>query len=220
MKGEFICPKNKIFLLSICLLFSIVGIGGQIVLGKESNAVSSGESDLEFAVAKVLREMPDIAHKLQATTKQRDVNLASVEKSLDNKKTEFRLKVHNEMSHLKHDNAYLEKVAVEETERYIDAIRIAKAIYGVSISQEEVNQYIATNVADIVLPEKERYAKALGISLYKLDYSFDRDFYVMDTLWDKLMPVLMARYPQEDGEDSNLYLDRIKDEFYSHSLTR
>lgn len=42
----------------------------------------------------------------------------------------------------------------------------------------------------------------------------------MDTLWDKLMPVLMARYPQEDGEDSNLYLDRIKDEFYSHSLTR
>lgn len=59
MKGEFICPKNKIFLLSICLLFLIVGIGGQIVLGKESNAVSSGESDLEFAVAKVLREMPD-----------------------------------------------------------------------------------------------------------------------------------------------------------------
>lgn len=217
MKGEFICPKNKIFLLSICLLFLIVGIGGQIVLGKESNAVSSGESDLEFAVAKVLREMPDIAHKLQETTINSGVNLASVEESLDNRKVEFRLKVHNEMSHLKHDNAYLEKVAVEETERYIDALRIAKEIYGVSISQEEVNQYIATNVADIVLPEKERYAKALGISLYKLDYSFDRDFYVMDTLWDKLMPVLMARYPQEDGEDSNLYLDRIKDEFHSHS---
>ncbi|OEC02144.1 hypothetical protein GY31_08965 [Lysinibacillus sphaericus] len=189
-------------------------------MGKESNAVSSGESDLEFAVAKVLREMPDIAHKLQETTINSGVNLATVEESLDNRKVEFRLKVHNEMSHLKHDNAYLEKVAVEETERYIDALRIAKEIYGVSISQDEVNQYIATNVADIVLPEKERYAKALGISLYELDYSFDRDFYVMDTLWDKLMPVLMERYPQEDGEDSNLYLDRIKDEFYSHSLTR
>ncbi|AVK97159.1 hypothetical protein FCT18_06085 [Lysinibacillus sphaericus] len=205
-------------MIAVYALLLTIGISSKIVFGKEQNAVSRERIEHEYAVAKVLDEMPDIAHKLQETTKES--GLALVEESLDKRKAEFRLKVHNEMSHLKHDNAYLEKAAVEETERYIDAIRIAKAIYGVSISQDEVNQYIATNVADIVLPEKERYAKALGISLYKLDYSFDRDFYVMDTLWDKLMPVLMARYPQEDGEDSNLYLDRIKDEFYSHSLTR
>ena len=205
-------------MIAVYALLLTIGISSKIVFGKEQNAVSRERIEHEYAVAKVLDEMPDIAHKLQETTKES--GLALVEESLDKRKAEFRLKVHNEMSHLKHDNAYLEKAAVEETERYIDAIRIAKEIYGVSISQDEVNQYIATNVADIVLPEKERYAKALGISLYKLDYSFDRDFYVMDTLWDKLMPVLMARYPQEDGEDSNLYLDRIKDEFYSHSLTR
>ncbi len=205
-------------MIAVYALLLTIGISSKIVFGKEQNAVSRERIEHEYAVAKVLDEMPDIAHKLQETTKES--GLALVEESLDKRKAEFRLKVHNEMSHLKHNNAYLEKAAVEETERYIDAIRIAKAIYGVSISQDEVNQYIATNVADIVLPEKERYAKALGISLYKLDYSFDRDFYVMDTLWDKLMPVLMARYPQEDGEDSNLYLDRIKDEFYSHSLTR
>ncbi len=205
-------------MIAVYALLLTIGISSKIVFGKEQNAVSRERIEHEYAVAKVLDEMPDIAHKLQETTKES--GLALVEESLDKRKAEFRLKVHNEMSHLKHNNAYLEKAAVEETERYIDAIRIAKAIYGVSISKDEVNQYIATNVADIVLPEKERYAKALGISLYKLDYSFDRDFYVMDTLWDKLMPVLMARYPQEDGEDSNLYLDRIKDEFYSHSLTR
>lgn len=205
-------------MIAVYALLLTIGISSKIVFGKEQNAVSRERIEHKYAVAKVLDEMPDIAHKLQETTKES--GLALVEESLDKRKAEFRLKVHNEMSHLKHNNAYLEKAAVEETERYIDAIRIAKAIYGVSISQDEVNQYIATNVADIVLPEKERYAKALGISLYKLDYSFDRDFYVMDTLWDKLMPVLMARYPQEDGEDSNLYLDRIKDEFYSHSLTR
>ncbi|TKI47535.1 hypothetical protein [Lysinibacillus tabacifolii] len=205
-------------MIAVYALLLTIGISSKIVFGKEQNAVSRERIEHEYAVAKVLDEMPDIAHKLQETTKES--GLALVEESLDKRKAEFRLKVHNEMSHLKHNNAYLEKAAVEETERYIDAIRIAKAIYGVSISQDEVNQYIATNVADIVLPEKERYAKALGISLYKLDYSFDRDFYVIDTLWDKLMPVLMARFPQEDGEDSNLYLDRIKDEFYSHSLTR
>lgn len=205
-------------MIAVYALLLTIGISSKIVFGKEQNAVSRERIEHEYAVAKVLDEMPDIAHKLQETTKES--GLALVEESLDKRKAEFRLKVHNEMSHIKNDDAYLEKVAIEETERYIDAIRIAKAIYGVSISQDEVNQYIATNVADIVLPEKERYAKALGISLHELDYSFDRDFYVMDTLWDKLMPVLMARYPQEDGEDSNLYLDRIKDEFYSHSLTR
>lgn len=191
-----------------------------MVLGKESNAVSN-VVDLEFAVAKVLDEMPDVKlNNAKSLGRSVNLNSESVENTLNNRKAEFRLKVHNEMSHLKHDNAYLEKVAVEETERYLDAIRIAQEIYDVSITQEEVNQYIATNVADYVLPEKERYAKALGISLYELDYSFDRDFYVMDTLWDKLIPVLMKRYPQEDGEDNNLYLDRIKDQFYSHSLTK
>ncbi|WP_409369298.1 hypothetical protein [Lysinibacillus sp. 38-6] len=185
-------------------------------MGKESNAVSS-VVDLEFAVAKVLDEMPDVKlNNAKSLGRSVNLNSESIENTLNNRKAGFRLKVHNEMSHLKHDNAYLEKVAVKETERYIDALRIAKEIYGVSISQEEVNQYIATNVADIVLPEKERYAKALGISLYELDYSFDRDFYVMDTLWDKLMPVLLEWYPQEEGEDNNLYLDRIKDQFYSH----
>lgn len=142
-------------MIAVYALLLTNGISSKIVFGKEQNAVSRERIEHEYAVAKVLDEMPDIAHKLQENTKES--GLALVEESLDKRKAEFRLKVHNEMSHLKHNNAYLEKAAVEETERYIDAIRIAKAIYGVSISQDEVNQYIATNVADIVLPEKERY---------------------------------------------------------------
>ncbi|MFJ5789608.1 hypothetical protein ACIP9G_05915 [Lysinibacillus sp. NPDC093197] len=213
--------KNRIIIFSVCALFFIVAFSRQIVFGNEKNVTNNVSVDLETAVAKVLNEMPDVT-KNQAKSLGKSVNLnsQSVENTMDNKKAEFRLKVHNEMSNLKHDNAYLEKVAIEETARYIDAIRIAEEIYGVSITQEEVNLYIATNVADVVLPEKERYAKALGISLYDLDYNFDRDFYVMDTLWDKLMPVLLERYPKEDGEDPNLYLDRIKSEFYSHSSIR
>lgn len=112
----------------------------------------------------------------------------------------------------------MERTAVADTNKYLEAIQIAKEIYGVSVTQEEVNHYIDKNVTGFVNSEKEEYAKALGLSLYELDYSFDRDFYVMDTLWDKLIPVLMERYPQEDGEDNNLYLERIKKEFYSNSL--
>jgi len=213
--------KNKVFIFSISTIVLLVAISSQIVFGKDKNIIDNVNADLESAVAKILDEMPDVKlNNAKSLGRSVNLNSESVENTLNNRKAEFRLKVHNEMSHLKHDNAYLEKVAVEETERYLDAIRIAQEIYDVSITQEEVNQYIATNVADYVLPEKERYAKALGISLYELDYSFDRDFYVMDTLWDKLIPVLMKRYPQEDGEDNNLYLDRIKDQFYSHSLTK
>ncbi|MFJ7406193.1 MULTISPECIES: hypothetical protein [unclassified Lysinibacillus] len=213
--------KNIVIMFSVSTIVLLVAISSQIVFGKDKNFIDNDNVDLESAVAKILDEMPDMKIK-KAKSLGRSVNLnsESVENTLNNRKAEFRLKVHNEMSNLKHDNAYLEKVAIEETKRYLEALRIAKEIYSVSITQEDVNQYIDTNVADFVLPEKERYAKALGISVYDLDYSFDRDFYVMDTLWDKLMPVLLERYPQEDGEDPNLYLDRIKNEFYSHSSIR
>lgn len=208
--------KNKGIIFSISTILLIFGIFSQIVFSKGKNVASDDGVDLESAVAKVLSEMPEITINQAKTS--RVVNIDSVEASMDSKKAEFRLKVQNEVSNLKNDNAYLERTAIADTDKYLEAIQIAKEIYGVSVTQEEVNHYIDKNVAGFVNSEKEEYAKALGLSLYELDYSFDRDFYVMDTLWDKLIPVLMERYPQEDGEDSNLYLERIKKEFYSNSL--
>ncbi|MGG2106587.1 hypothetical protein [Lysinibacillus pakistanensis] len=208
--------KNKGIIFSICTILLIFGVGSQLVFSKGKNVASNDVVDLEYAVAKVLSEMPEITINQAKTS--RVVDIESVEASMDSKKAEFRLKVQNEVSNLKNDNAYLERTAVADTNKYLEAIQIAKEIYGVSVTQEEVNHYIDKNVTGFVNSEKEEYAKALGLSLYELDYSFDRDFYVMDTLWDKLIPVLMERYPQEDGEDNNLYLERIKKEFYSNSL--
>ena len=94
------------------------------------------------------------------------------------------------------------------------ALETADSRYGVSVTQDEVTSYIDQHVATFVNEEKTRYAAALGLSLYELDYIFDRDFYVMDVLWEKLMPFLMKQHPQHAGEDSNSYIQRMKDEFY------
>ncbi len=79
-----------------------------------------------------------------------------------------------------------------------------------------MTKYIDQNVAVVQTEEKEKYAKALGLTLQELDYVFDRDFYVMDTLWEKLIPVLMETYPQQDEENQNDYLQRIEKEFYQN----
>ena len=205
--------KNKGLILSVSIVLLLLGISSQLVFSKDKKIVSNNGVSLDDAVTKVLKEMPEI--KINKTQTLNDVNLVSVEETLDSKKAEFRLKVQNETTDLNHNNEYLEKSAVADTERYLKAIQIAKEVYGVSITQEEVNNYIDENIASVVTPEKEEYAKALGLTLYELDYIFDRDFYVMDTLWDKLIPVLMEQHPQKDGEDDNQYLERIRKEFHS-----
>jgi len=101
-------------------------------------------------------------------------------------------------------------MAKKWTNNNLDALKIAKEIYGVNVSQEEVTKYIEGNVAPFHFKEREAYANALGLSLYELDFIFDRDIYVMDTLWNKLTPVLMEKHHKLDGENQNEYLEKIK----------
>lgn len=110
----------------------------------------------------------------------------------------------------------LSDIAIKHTNNYLKAFSIAEKVYGVTVSQDEVTKYIDENITPIVSDNKEAYANALGLTTYELDYAFDRDIYALDTLWNKLIPVLMKEHPQQDGEDDNDYMDRIKAEFYSH----
>ncbi len=110
----------------------------------------------------------------------------------------FRLEVENQLSNKK-NTLDTNSIAMTYTKNYLDALSIAEKFYGVTVSQEEVTKYIDENIAPVVLEEKEAYAKALGLTVY------DRDIYVMDTLWNKLIPVLMERYPKQEGEEDNSY---------------
>lgn len=122
-------------------------------------------------------------------------------------KTAFRMNVENEMANvLIHNN--VKQSAEEQVARYLQAISIAEKKYDVTVSQEEVTAYIDQHIAPIEMEEKNRFASALGISREELDYVFDRDFYIMDTLWEKLIPVLQEKHPGLSPEE-------IKEQFYN-----
>lgn len=218
--------KNKkvlITLASLLLLIAIVGIGGGVVLGeKDIDDINDyNREDINLAVSEVLKSMPEISEELEQIRESRKNDVKSyisndlpVKDLIDPKKIQFRLEVENKLTNNSNEN--LSTIAQKYEDNYLRAISIAERVYGVTVSQEEVTKYIDKNVAPFALKAKEQYAKSLGLTTYELDYIFDRDIYVMDTLWNKLIPVLMEKYPQQSNEDDNAYLERIKKEFYSN----
>lgn len=107
------------------------------------------------------------------------------------------------------------KTAAEKmTNNYINALLLAKE-FGINVTQEDVTKYIAEHIAPVVTKEKAAYAKALGLTTEELDYAFDRDFYVIDVVWEKLGPKLDEKYPKQNSETDENYMKRIKKEFYN-----
>lgn len=200
------------------ILFVAVIAGGmlakQAVTGQEEDEWQPAEVDYEqlsAAVEQVLEEMPEIQSELESirsgSEKKRD-------ELFNQTKTEFRLRVENHLTEREHSTEFLKAMAEKERSRYIDALQTAKEKYAISVSEEEVTKYIDENVAVVRNAEKKKYAEALGLTLKELDYEFDRDFYVMDVLWTKLMPILMEEMPKKEGETETAYWERVKEEFY------
>lgn len=138
-------------------------------------------------------------------------NLLSVEKA------KLRLKLENKLFSHELEESEIEQMAEESVSNLIEALEKASSLYGVEVYQDEITDYINENVASVEVEDKQIYADALGISVDTLDYYFDRDFYVMDVLWEKLIPALMEQNPQGTDETTNDYMQRIKDEFYDAS---
>lgn len=143
----------------------------------------------------------------------------SLKKSFNVNKESLRARLSSQStSHQQNDNN-LNELSKSNVENYLNALEIADKHYNISVSQGEVNEYIKDNISGIKSKEKEKYAKSIGITEYQLDYAFDRDFYIMDTLWEKIIPVLMDEYPKEKNEADNDYYDRIKSEFYDNKIS-
>lgn len=222
---------KKIGILSVVLLLGItIGVGNHKVVGeeqkelveqddlRETDFVEIDYTNIDSVVNKILKEVPKVSLEVETIRKgSNEKTMKHSEESILNvEKTKFRFKVESELTNQKnYEDVEITAEAETFTKNYLRALSIAEDYYGVSVSQEEVTKYIDEYISVVITEEKEKYAKALGLTLYELDYIFDRDFYVMDTLWDKLIPVLMEKYPQEKGEDQNIYFERIKEEFYS-----
>ncbi|WP_153733307.1 hypothetical protein [Sporosarcina obsidiansis] len=212
---------NRFTLTMIC--FGLLVAGGvlikQTATSKEITQlpVERDYAQLNIAVKQVLEKMPSISEELQSI--RSDGKQSEAERQLDKlfsvKKTEFRMRVENNLTKKEHSPEFLKAMTEKETNRYINALRMAKDVYGISVSQEEVTSYIDQNVSTVRNEEKRKYAEALGLTLKELDYEFDRDFYVMAVLWEKLIPRIAEDYPKLEGEGEQAYWNRVKEEFFS-----
>ncbi|WP_113929641.1 hypothetical protein [Bacillus sp. P14.5] len=67
---------------------------------------------------------------------------------------------------------------------------IAEEEYGITVTDEEVDQFIKEGPDKSDLPQQQAYAEALGLSLEELNHDFDRDLYEKNVIWLKLKPHL------------------------------
>ncbi|NGP45102.1 hypothetical protein G4V62_09070 [Bacillaceae bacterium SIJ1] len=216
----------------------VVGFGGKFVDGaqnereminnkpketKDTEVLDVDFTKIDAIVAEELKSMSKVSSEIkEIRSKPNQKSISMKDHMIDDEyfknllsvdKTIFRLNVENKLSNANQTNVNM--LAKEYVNHYAKALSIAEEVYGVTVSEDEVTQYIDAHIVNVKSEEKEAYAKALGLTSAELDYRFDRDIYVMDTLWNKLIPVLMKKYPQKENEEENGYLERIKSEFYN-----
>ncbi|MCA1054028.1 hypothetical protein LCM10_03430 [Rossellomorea aquimaris] len=81
--------------------------------------------------------------------------------------------------------------------------------YGITVTPEEVDDYIKEGPDTSDLPQHQAYADALGLSLEELNHDFDRDLYEKNVIWLKLQPVLEKKY---DTANNNELVKRYEEE--------
>ncbi|WP_404408170.1 hypothetical protein [Jeotgalibacillus malaysiensis] len=86
---------------------------------------------------------------------------------------------------------------------------IAEKKYGVTVSEEELNQYIDNITQSFESPLQLAYADVLGLTVEQLNHGFDLDVYEKNLLWEKLKPKLEEEY---GTSDSNKLVERYNEE--------
>lgn len=211
---------NRFTLTMICFSVLIAGtlLIKQTVSSEQAKIAFVGMdyANMNLAVELVLEEMPEVVEELKWI--RSGIDSPKMDRSFSNKKTEFRMRVKDHLIEQEHSTAFLSGIAEKETERNKAALAIAENEYGIHVTEEEVTAYIKQNVATLWNQEKRKFAKALNLTLNELDYQFDRDVYVMDVLWQKVLPIVMEEYPRQRGEGGQAYRKRIKEEFLSREI--
>lgn len=209
--------RNSFALTMIC--FSLVIATSMLIKKPASSEQSDPElitqdyAQMNAAVGEVLKDMPEIEEELNFI--RSGVNANETDTLFTVKKAEFRIRVENNLTGQEHSPEFMRSMAEREMERYWEALRVAKENYGIQVEEEEVTEFIGQHVAAVDSEEKEKYAEALGLTLEELDYQFDRDFYVMDVLWEELTPLVTEKYPRLEGESKQAYHERLKEEIFS-----
>ncbi|ARK21853.1 hypothetical protein CSV69_16185 [Sporosarcina sp. P26b] len=209
--------RNRFHLIMIC--FTVL-IAGTLLIKQTASSeqrkietIGIDYAQMNQSVEKVLKDMPEMVEEL--TSIQSGIRSNKLESSFSTNKTEFRLRVNNNLTGEEHSSPFLKGIAEKQTDHYQDALEIAEEAYGITVTEDEIDAYIKENVSTVWDAEKRKYAKSLQLTLNELDYYFDRDVYVMNVLWERVLPLVMQEFPRERGESGQAYGKRIKEEFFT-----
>jgi cell division protein FtsL len=86
---------------------------------------------------------------------------------------------------------------------------IAKSEYGITVTEEEIDNYIKEGPDASDLPQHLAYAATLGLSLEELNHGFDRDIYIKNVIWLKLRPELEKKF---GITDNNKLVEKYEEE--------
>ncbi|WP_404350812.1 hypothetical protein LG311_07265 [Sutcliffiella horikoshii] len=100
--------------------------------------------------------------------------------------------------------------ALEEAEynqKYYETfMSVAKTKYNVTVTEEELDNWIAEGPDQSDVPQHKAYAEALGLTLEELNHDYDRDLYEQTMVMEKLQPMLHEEYDTTD-------VDEVRDRF-------
>ncbi|MET3683423.1 hypothetical protein ABID56_001518 [Alkalibacillus flavidus] len=138
--------------------------------------------------------------------------------SINEDKIKFRYLVENELYDERKPVQEVKDLAQERAESVKKMFNTAEERYELTVTQEEVTDYIEENVDANVVESMEIYADALGISVEELNHSFDRDIYAQGVLLTKINRRMRAENPKQADESQRDYSERIDEiieqEFY------
>ncbi len=85
----------------------------------------------------------------------------------------------------------------------------AKNEYGITVTDEEIDEYIENGPDKSENPQRLAFAEALGMTLKEYNHEFDRDLYENQVLMHKLLPKLEEKY---DIEEQDILMEKYSEE--------
>ncbi|MFB1083394.1 hypothetical protein [Jeotgalibacillus sp. JSM ZJ347] len=184
--------KEQIYLLSIATLFFLSGCA------PEENAVADIEmkSNEELSVMTDSFTREDFYNTLSHVMEEAD----RLDAEGDLEKWVIRT-ISEEALYYAEDLTEAEIMEISKARLTEDQVwkEIAETKYGVTVSEEELNEYIDNVTQSFESPLQQAYADILGLTVEQLNHGFDMDVYEKNLLWEKLRPKLEKAYGTTDN---------------------
>ncbi|MGD6991904.1 hypothetical protein [Sutcliffiella horikoshii] len=84
---------------------------------------------------------------------------------------------------------------------YETFMSVAENKYNVTVTEEELDNWIAEGPDQSDVPQHKAYAEALDMTLVELNHDYDRDLYEQTMVMEKLQHVLIEKYETSDLEE-------------------